>query len=277
MKNGSIVLSLAASLVFAGLTYSSLEAKEPYGPQRDLSTSLSDPTKDFSKEMSDSKDAKDSKNAKDTKDLKESNAKESKSKEPKRISDAKNVEQVDGDEAVGAQKKGFQLGDLNPIRWIFKPVTDMQEKVVHLEKQIVRLEGPISGLQKPMVDVRGNMVQVEGQLQGVSGNMSSVDKRLGHVEKQLDKMYQPIVELKKTVQDLAGPIKGLREQLNMILTAVLVVGVMICVGTPVVALFAFRYRVQIMKMLGGEHNAQRMAEDTGDSRREYKKDAVASS
>lgn len=83
-------------------------------------------------------------------------------------------------------------------------------------------------------------------------------------------MYQPIVELKDPVQRLAEPIKGLREQLNMILTAVLVVGVMICVGTPVVALFAFRYRVQIMKMLGGEQNAQKMADDTGDSRSNHK-------
>ncbi len=248
MKEGAIVRLLVGVLLLAGLSSYSLEAKE-----------VSDPENEKTKSS----------------EIKVSKVTDS--QEPQRVNDVKNKEQVDGDEAVGAQKKGFQLGDLNPMRWIFKPVTDMQEKVVHLEKQIIRLEGPISGLQKPMVEVRGNMVEVEGQLHGVSGNMSSVDKRLSHVEKQLDKMYQPIVELKKPVQDLAGPIKGLREQLNMILTAVLVVGVMICVGTPVVALFAFRYRVQIMKMLGGEHNAQRMAEDTGDSRREFKKDAVASS
>ncbi|MDX2108312.1 MAG: hypothetical protein SFY67_18105 [Candidatus Melainabacteria bacterium] len=240
MKKGSIVLSLATSIALSGLAFSTLDAKEAYGPKNVSPQSLKDPTK---QNFEDVKNVADVENKKDAKAVAEEDA------------------------AVGAQKKGFQLGDLNPIRWIFKPVTDMQDKVVHLEKQIVRLEGPISGLQKPMVEVRTDMVGVQGQLKGVTGDMGSVDKRLGHVEKQLDKMYQPIVELKQPVQDLAEPIRGLREQLNMILTAVLVVGVMICVGTPVVALFAFRYRVQIMKMLAGEHNAKKMAEDTCDSRK----------
>jgi len=175
------------------------------------------------------------------------------------------VNQVPGvevDKEVFKEKKGFSVGDLNPLKWVFKPVTDMQEKVVHLEKQIMRLEGPIAGLQKPMVDVRGNMMEVQGQLHGVSGDMGSVERRLSHVEQQLDKMLPPIIELKKPVQDLAEPITGLREQLNLILGAIVAVGVLICVGTPIAALFAYRYRFQIMKKLGGEENAKKMEEDT---------------
>ncbi len=175
------------------------------------------------------------------------------------------VNQIDGvkvDKDAFKEKKGFTVGDLNPFKWVFKPVTDMQEKVVHLEKQIMRLEGPIAGLQKPMVGVRSDMVEVQGQLTGVSGDMSSVDKRLTHVEKQLDKMYQPIVDLRKPVQDLAEPIAGLREQLNLILTSIVAVGFLICVGTPVAALFAYRYRYEIMKKFGGTENARKLEEDT---------------
>lgn len=175
------------------------------------------------------------------------------------------VNQIDGvevDKDAFKEKKGFSVGDLNPFKWVFKPVTDMQEKVVHLEKQIMRLEGPIAGLQKPMVGVRSDMVEVQGQLTGVSGDMTSVDRRLARVEKQLDKMYQPIVDLQKPVKDLAEPIAGLREQLNLILTAIVGVGFLICVGTPVAALFAYRYRYEIMKKFGGKESAEKLEEDT---------------
>lgn len=175
------------------------------------------------------------------------------------------VNQIDGvnvDKEAFKEKKGFTIGDLNPFKWVFKPVTDMQEKVVHLEKQIMRLEGPIAGLQKPMIGVRDDMVEVQGQLHGVSGDMTSVDRRLARVEKQLDKMYKPIVDLQKPVKDLAEPIAGLREQLNLILTAIVAVGFLICVGTPVAALFAYRYRFEIMKKFGGQESAEKMEEDT---------------
>lgn len=238
MKNRSKTLLLLTSLTAMSLAVGAVQAK-------DVDQSASKAIPGFTV-VSDSK-------AKDTKEV---NGIE-------QVADpiTKTVEVIE--EPKGSNRPGFQLGDLNPIKWIFKPVTDMQEKVVHLEKQIVKLEGPISGLQKPMVDVRGNMVEVQGQLKGVSGDMTSVDRRLSHVEKQLDRMYQPIVELKEPVQNLAEPIKSLREQLNQILSAVLVVGVMICVGTPIVALFAFRYRVGIMKALGGQKSADKMEEDTG--------------
>ncbi|MGD9680922.1 MAG: hypothetical protein AB7W16_07045 [Candidatus Obscuribacterales bacterium] len=177
--------------------------------------------------------------------------------------------------------QGFDVGDLNPIKWVFKPVTDMQKRVIHLEKQMMRLEGPIAGLQKPMnglrsdmVDVRDRMATMKTQLETVNGNMSSVDKRLSHVEAQLGKMYDPIVRLKEPVEDLSGPVVGVNKQLTtlkadlkelkqvvsltstLILFAIVAVGLMVCVGTPVAALFAYRYRKVIMERLGGKENAR---------------------
>jgi len=178
---------------------------------------------------------------------------------------------VEVDKDAFKEKKGFSLGDLNPFKWVFKPVTDIQEKVVHLEKQIMRLEGPIASLHKPMVDVRGSMTQVQEQMVGVSGDMSSVEKRLAHIEEQLDKMYPPVSDLKAPIEDLAEPITGLREQLNIILIAIYAVGFLVCFGTPVAALFAYRYRFQIMKKLGGSKNASEMEEETSRSPEQVRK------
>lgn len=205
------------------------------------------------------------------------------------------VNQIDGVkvkadtfEDEDAKDKGFQLHDLNPAKYIFKPVTDMQKRVIHLEKQMMRLEGPIAGLQKPMIGLRTDMIDMSGevkgmrtQLNGVSGNMTSVDNRLGHVESQLNQIYKPISELKQPVVDLAQPLGGVGSQLTtlktdlkelkdvvsltttLILIAIVGSGLLICVGTPVAALFAYRYRFAIMEKLGTKKDAQIMKEETG--------------
>ncbi|MDX2105963.1 MAG: hypothetical protein SFY67_06125 [Candidatus Melainabacteria bacterium] len=195
---------------------------------------------------------------------------------------------ADAFEDEDAKDKGFQLHDLNPVKYIFKPVTDMQKRVIHLEKQMMRLEGPIAGLQKPMLGLRTDMVDMSGevkdmrqQLNGVSGNMSSVDQRLGHVEQQLNQIYKPITELKQPVVDLAQPLGGVGTQLStlkkdlkelkdvvsltttLILVAIVGVGLLICVGTPVAALFAYRHRFAIMEKLGNRKDVQVMKEETG--------------
>ncbi len=214
------------------------------------------------------------------------------------------VNQIDGvkvdPDTFEEEKKGLKAGDLNPFKWIFKPVTDMQKRVIHLEKQMMRLEGPIAGLQKPMIGLRTDMVDMSGevkgmrtQLNGVSGNMTSVDKRLGHVEGQLDQIYQPISELKKPIVELAKPLGGVSEQLQtlksdlkelkdvvsltttLILVAIVGVGLLICVGTPVAALFAYRYRFAIMEKLGSHKDAQIMQEETGKGRSQEPSSSVA--
>jgi hypothetical protein len=200
--------------------------------------------------------------------------------------------------AFKAEKKGFTVGDLNPIKWVFKPVIDMQKQVVHLEKQIMRLEAPIAALQKPMVGLREDMVQVQSQMGdlrndigGVHGQMGSVDKRLGRVETQLNKMYGPIVSLKDPVMDLRKPVVGVNAELltlkkdlkelkevvsvtsTLILVAVVGVGLLIVVGTPIAAMFAWRHRRTIMEKLG--EDTSNKAEPLDETPKE-KRDAAVS-
>lgn len=182
------------------------------------------------------------------------------------------------------QKKGMGLQVLNPFAWLLKPVTDTQKTVIELQKQIVRLEAPIANLQKPMVGLREDMQQVDstmdsvnekmttmhGDITKINSGMNSVDRRIAHMERQLGQMYEPIVELKNPVIALKDPVKGVGDQLTTlksdlkelkqvvsftttaILAAVLMVGVLIVVGTPIAAIFVWRHRRWIMQKFGRE-------------------------
>lgn len=196
--------------------------------------------------------------------------------------------QIDGQKidpkVMKPKKKGMGLQVLNPFAWLLKPVTDTQKTVIELQKQIVRLEAPIANLQKPMVGLRDDMQQVDatmdevnskmttmhGDITNINTGMGSVDKRIAHMERQLGQMYEPIVQLKNPVIALRDPVLGVGTQLTTlksdlkelkdvvsftttaILAAVLITGVLIAVGTPIVALFAWRHRRWIMQKLGRE-------------------------
>ncbi len=195
-----------------------------------------------------------------------------------------NGQKVDPKVMKKPKKKGFTLQSLNPIGWLLKPVTDTQKTVIELQKQIVRLEAPIANLQKPMVGLRTDMQQVDstmdqvnakmnqmhGDINNIHTGMKSVDGRIAHMERQLGQMYEPIVQLKNPVIALKDPVLGVGNQLTTlkadlkelkdvvsftttaILAAVLIVGVLIAVGTPIVALFAWRHRRWIMQKFGRE-------------------------
>lgn len=191
------------------------------------------------------------------------------------IEAANQIDGVNIDPNTFKEKKKFSAGSLNPVKWIFKPIIDMQKEVVHLEKQIMRLEAPIASLQKPMIGLRSDMAAVQEEMNvmhaditDIHGGMKGVDKRLAHIESQLNKMYEPIIDLKNPVIALEKPVNGVSKQLNtlktdlkelkdvvslttkLILVAVVGVGLLIVIGTPVAALFAWRHRRTIMEKLG---------------------------
>ncbi|GEM_PF-1158403 len=225
-------------------------------------------------------------------------AKKQQQTDQKMVSAANQIDGVNVDpEIFKAEKKGFKLGNLNPIKWIFKPIIDMQKQVVHLQKQIMRLEAPIAALQKPMVGLRQDMVGVQEQMGGlrtdiggIHEQMSGVDTRLGRVEIQLNKIYKPVSELKAPVIGLQKPVQGVNAELQtlktdlkdlkdvvsltstLILVAVIGVGLLIVVGTPVAALFAWRHRRTIMQKLGEDTSGK--AEPLDESPKE-KREAVA--
>lgn len=198
------------------------------------------------------------------------------------------IDGVNVDPAKFEEKRKKGIGFPNPVGWLLKPVTDMQKRVVHLEQQIMRLEGPIAGLQKPMNGLRGQMISVQGNMGNLStgmgkldhnmgrlqGNMGSietkmntVDARLARMEKQLSRMYDPINGLQEPIVKLQKPVAGVSDQLStlkndlselktvvnttrtLILVAIVAIGLLVVVGTPVVGVLAWKYRAKIIKQV----------------------------
>ncbi len=196
------------------------------------------------------------------------------------------------------KKKG--IGIPNPVGWLLKPVTDMQARVVHLEQQIMRLEGPIAGLQKPMLGLRGKMVEVQGNMgtlnngmgkldtnmgklqnnmNSIETKMSTVDSRLARMEKSLNRMYEPISDLHGPITQLQKPVAGVSGQLavlksdlaelkavvnttsTLILVAIVAIGLLVSVGTPIIAVFAWRHRHQIIQKVEGPAAAKEQVKD----------------
>lgn len=178
---------------------------------------------------------------------------------------------VEDDPLSPENKKKFSL---NPINWIFKPVIDMQKRIIHLEKQMMRLEAPITGLQKPMVGLREDMGGVQQEMKvmhedinRIHEGMHDTNTKISHIESQLTRMYGPVSELKNPVIALKKPVTGVGDQLTTlksdlkelkdvvgltntaILIAVLGVGFLIVVGTPLVAIMAWRHRHWIIEKL----------------------------
>lgn len=119
-------------------------------------------------------------------------------------------------------KKHFSL---NPVDWLFKPITRLQNQSVRLEQQIMKLTGPIAALQPSMLrlEKRMNSVQKQmGDMQGQIGNlekrtntfqnqMITVDQRMQSINKQMSAMQNDITAMRTSVDQIKGPIIELKD------------------------------------------------------------------
>lgn len=194
------------------------------------------------------------------------------------------------------EKKGFSVGDLNPLKWIFKPITDVQKEVKTLGKKMTQIETPITDLQEPTVGLHQDLVNVQGQvsevrtgIHGIHNKMGGVDKRLGRMEHKLTQIYQPIAELNDPVRGISEPVKRLHGNMvsittdlngmkgvvgsmsTAIIVAVVIIGLLVVVGTPVACLVAWKHRTWLLKKIGGtekdvadlQHAANKVKSKTG--------------
>jgi archaellum component FlaC len=209
---------------------------------------------------------------------------------------------VDVDEQAfkNEKKKGSFLGNLNPFKWIFKPVTDMQDRIVHLEKNMMRMQAPMAALNPPIKGLRQDMTGVSQKMKvlhsdvnSIYGGMGSASKKITHIENTLGQMYEPVVTLKKPVEDLAKPINGMGDTLAelqsdlkelkntiaftnaAILIALIGMGLVVMVGTPVAAIIGWRHRHTIADKLdlkknktGGNTAAGELARERQDQKDE---------
>jgi hypothetical protein len=140
--------------------------------------------------------------------------------------DAKDLKETD------VHKSG---GFPNPISWMLKPVTRLQEQSVRLEQEIMKLTGPIGSMQPAMLNldkrmtsvekqmgsmqgelhkVRGDMDGVTTEIQGARGSMGEIVTNIKGMRNDLGGIKGPISELREPVVALRGPVLGLAKPLQ---------------------------------------------------------------
>lgn len=187
---------------------------------------------------------------------------------------------VDADDLKEADVKKHGGGFPNPVAWMLKPVTRLQEQSVRLEQEIMKLTGPIGALQPAMLHLDKRMESIEKEMGTTREEISSVRQTMGSISGDIKGMHgdltelkepivqlkQPVIDLKDPVLKLAKPVLGVEARLNnldnqlnqlktllaMILTAIFICAGTIAIGTPLAAIWVWRNRAKIMKMSPAE-------------------------
>ena len=171
--------------------------------------------------------------------------------------------------------KGF-----HPIKRALRPIENMQLMVVKLQQQIMRLEGPIAGLNTPMVglqkqmggvdtrltDMQGQLKVTGSQVTGVRNDLSGVRNDMAAVRSDIEKMraqianlQDPLRRLEKPISNVARPLEAVQAQLNWIMAAIVLTGLLIAVGTPVAGLLIYANRRRLFPSI----NERDMKAQTG--------------
>ncbi len=185
------------------------------------------------------------------------------------------VAKIDGVPVRKPEKTGFTIGDLNPFKYIFKPITDVRKEVKNLGQQVNDFNTPLTTMQKPMVGLRQDLVEVQGKMQTLHGDIDGVHRGMQHIERHIDRidtslgriavpvgeLAQPVMALQKPVKAVDGQLKALKSDLHemkdtvtfttsAIFIAILGLGALVVFGTPVAGLYVLRHKTAIMNKLG---------------------------
>jgi predicted nucleic acid-binding Zn-ribbon protein len=103
---------------------------------------------------------------------------------------------------------------LNPIGWLFKPITQLQRQSITLQQQIMRLEGPIGAMQPTMLGLRDQMVRVQGKMGEVDQQMTRVEGEMHNVRSGMTKVKDDVQRMRQTLTRLEGPITRLERPIQ---------------------------------------------------------------
>jgi chromosome segregation ATPase len=185
------------------------------------------------------------------------------------------VAKIDGVPVRKPEKTGFTISDLNPFKYIFKPITDVRKEVKNLGQQVNDFNTPLTTMQKPMVGLRQDLVEVQGKMQTLHGDIDGVHRGMQHIERHIDRidtslgriavpvgeLAKPVMALQKPVKAVDGQLKALKSDLHemkdtvtfttsAIFIAILGLGALVVFGTPVAGLYVLRHKTAIMNKLG---------------------------
>src|SRR5277367_845121 len=104
-----------------------------------------------------------------------------------------NVDPNDLKESEVHKKSG---GFPNPIGWMLKPVTRLQEQSVKLEQEIMKLTGPIGSLQPSMLRLDKSMSAVQKQMGSMEGQIGDVGSQMSSMQADIRAMREDLSQLK---------------------------------------------------------------------------------
>lgn len=187
------------------------------------------------------------------------------------------IEEADLSEKKVKEKSKVSL---NPVSWLFKPVTQLQSQTIRLEQQIVKLNAPIAALQPSMIDLSTKMKSVHGTMGEVNGSMRGVQQQMGNVSGQMDgvrgqlksmssdisamrselvDLRAPLVNIKEPLVNVAKPLSDVDKRLTnldkqigdlkgllaLVLTSIFVAAALVAIGTPIAAIVVWQNRARL--------------------------------
>lgn len=176
-----------------------------------------------------------------------------------------NVKAEDLKEAtvVKKAKPGF-----NPLGWLFRPITRLQEQSLRLEQQMMKLTGPIAALQPGMLRLEKRIVSVEGQTHRVQNQMALMQTDISAMRSELTELKKPIMELRAPIEALRDPLTKIEKPvtgvnkdldevktlLSLVLTSIYIAAAVIAFGTPLAAILVWRNKHKILKPAKPDEN-----------------------
>ncbi len=149
---------------------------------------------------------------------------------------------------------------IHPIKRAFRPLEELQLKVVALQERVAELQKPISELHPAMVTLQSDSASVDKNLGAMQEKLNNMRRRIDGVRADLAsmqvtiaKLRPPIVALKGPMEEVARPMLAVRSELNWIIAAIVAAALGIAVGTPLLGfliymnrnrLFPVRYQTQ---------------------------------
>lgn len=149
----------------------------------------------------------------------------------------------------------------NPLGWLFRPITRLQEQSLRLEQQMMKLTGPIAALQPGMLRLEKRIVSVEGQTHRVQNQMALMQSDISAMRSELSQIKKPIMELRQPIEALREPLTKiekpvtgvnqdldeLKTLLGLVLTSIYIAAAVIAFGTPIAAIVIWRNKHKILK------------------------------
>ena len=150
---------------------------------------------------------------------------------------------------------------------INKNISSTEKKISEANKSIVDTKNVMAATKDQLANTKNEVVKTNSSIKTVHKSMGKLHNTIGTMEDKLGALDTNVKELREPVEQLPKPVRNLEGHLNklesdlgklresvdrtsnIILLAIICIGLLICIGTPVFGLLAYKYRNTILEAL----------------------------